>query len=93
MKCPICNSEMHQQGIIGETDDGLPSYVIESNPSEKSIHFYQCEQCRLHEITPFAYQRTFVKGKWYIFNWCKWNLLKEEFNPSRRETINVLDRI
>jgi hypothetical protein len=90
LRYPLCNSEIHQLGVIGIEDQGLPQ---NHSSDEESIFFYECKQCYIHEQKDFAYQRVLVDGKWYFFNYCKWNLLKEEtldFNPSRREK-NVLD--
>jgi hypothetical protein len=55
--------------------------------STQIIPYYQCDKCLKQNMdNHFAYQRVILDGKWYFFNWGKWNFLKEEeaFNPSRR---------
>jgi hypothetical protein len=78
MKCPVCNSEMTIKGKVGEPN-GLP-------PEAGKALYYECANCRAYEKFHFAYQRVLFNGKWYYFNYARWNYLKEEevFNPSRR---------
>lgn len=81
MNCPVCNSKMYIKGREEETNTDLP----DSLPSGMhTIPFYECEKCK-EDNSPFAYQRLFLKGKWYYYHKV-WNFLREEiFNPSRRE--------
>lgn len=86
MRCPVCNSEMKINGSIWEGKDGLPlTGKPNSKEIPKQIPYYECGTCKMNEEPRFAYQRTYVKGKWYFFSFAKWNFLKDEFNPSRRE--------
>jgi hypothetical protein len=53
--------------------------------SKKIVPYYQCENCLKSPKKNLAYQRVIVDGKWYFFNWGRWNFLRESiFNPSRR---------
>jgi hypothetical protein len=76
---------MIAKGRVLKTDKDLPDSSSITTVGTRSVPYYECNKCKMDEKSRFAYQRTLINGKWYFYNYAKWNFLKEEiFNPSRR---------